>query len=256
MAAARWSYDAIANVYATDMGASMPFDDVGWYRALCLREGGRTLELGCGTGRILIELLRAGVDATGADRSLPMLRRLRDDARRLSMTPRLLQMDIAQPALEMRFRTILLPYSLITYLVDPLRAEATVAVLAALLEPGGCLVLDAFIPQPVQSFADFRRDYMRPHGGDRQLERHKRITANADGTNRIERRYRLHGSDSNVIDEFLTDETIRPYAPGDLAAFGATAKLEPEAWAFDYGEKASADGARFATLILRAPQRR
>ena len=39
-----WSYDAIAAVYATDMGQSMPFDDVGYYRAVCARQGGRALE--------------------------------------------------------------------------------------------------------------------------------------------------------------------------------------------------------------------
>src|SRR5437868_3375222 len=75
-----WSYDAIASVYATDMGRSMPFDDVGWYRTLCQSQGGAALELGCGTGRILIELLAGGIDAVGADRSLPMLRQLRSDA--------------------------------------------------------------------------------------------------------------------------------------------------------------------------------
>ncbi|TLY48982.1 MAG: class I SAM-dependent methyltransferase, partial [Gammaproteobacteria bacterium] len=75
-----WSYDAIAEIYETDMGQSMPFDDVAFYRSLCLAEGGRVLELGCGTGRILIELMRAGIDAVGADRSLPMLARLHRDA--------------------------------------------------------------------------------------------------------------------------------------------------------------------------------
>src|SRR6185503_154493 len=34
-----FSYDAIAEVYATDMGRSMPFDDVGWYRRQCLARG-------------------------------------------------------------------------------------------------------------------------------------------------------------------------------------------------------------------------
>lgn len=245
-----WSYDSIADVYATDMGQSMPFDDVDWYRSLCLREGGRALELGCGTGRILIELLRAGVDAIGADRSLPMLARLRGDAKKYTLSPSVLQMDIAEPALCAKFRVVLLPYSLITYLRDPAIAEQCVRSLAGLLEPGGCLVLDAFVPQPVASFADFRRDYRREHEGG-FLERHKRITANADGTNRIERRYTVRDVDDVIVSEFFTDETIRPYRAVDLAGFGAAAGLVVESFHWDYGSRGSAEGARFATVVLR-----
>ena len=40
-----WSYDRLADVYATDMGASMPFDDVGFYRGLAQDSGGRVLDL-------------------------------------------------------------------------------------------------------------------------------------------------------------------------------------------------------------------
>jgi len=245
-----WSYDAIAEVYATDMGQSMPFDDVGWYRDLCLRRRGRTLELGCGTGRVLIELLRSGIDAIGADRSLPMLRRLRADAARFDLAPALLQMDMVQPALSGRFRTILLPYSLITYVTDALQAAALTAELGKLLEPDGCLVFDAFVPQQVTSFADFRRDYRRPYG-DSELERHKRITANADGTNRIERRYLVLARDGAVIADFSTDETIRPYTASDLAAFGEAGGLAVESCAWDYGQCTEATRARFATIMLR-----
>lgn len=248
----RWSYDAIADVYATDMGQSMPFDDIDWYRALCLREGGRVLELGCGTGRILIELLRAGIDAVGADRSLPMLARLRRDAKKYTLSPNVTQMDIAAPTLAGPFRTILLPYSLITYLRDPTAAQQAVQTLAALVESGGCLVLDAFVPQPVTSFADFRCDYRRAHE-DGFLERHKRITAHADGTNRIERRYTLLNADGETISEFVTDETIRPYRADELVRFARSAGLFIESVVDDYGATSAANSPRFATVVARRP---
>jgi SAM-dependent methyltransferase len=256
MSSVRWSYDAIADVYATDMGQSMPFDDIGWYRDLCMRArapkgiGRGTLELGCGTGRILIELLRAGVDATGADRSLPMLRRLRSDARTQGLEPRLLQTDIAAPGLHAAFAVILMPYSLITYLSDRDVAASTVRRIAGLIAPGGCLVVDAFVPQPVESFTDFRQDYRRPHGAG-FLERHKRITANADGSNRIERRYRILDANESALNEFATDETIRPYRAEELLRFGVAAGLHAEALAWDYGQRVDADGARFASVVLR-----
>jgi SAM-dependent methyltransferase len=247
-----WSYDAIADVYATDMGQSMPFDDVGWYRALAVnecRDGGRLLELGCGTGRILIELVRAGIDAVGADRSLPMLARLRADAHN-DVAPRILQMDIAAPALCGRFRVILLPYSLITYLCQVTQAAAALQGLGALLEAGGCLVLDAFVPREVATFTEFRRDYRRAYA-DGWLERHKRISVNADGSNRIERVYQVLATDGRSIDEFSTDETIRPYHACDLIELGTGAGLDFESGIWDYAAPPSPTGPRFATVVLR-----
>ena len=248
MNTAHFSYDAIAEVYATDMGQSMPFDDVGWYRRLCMTHGGRALELGCGTGRILLELLAAGVDAIGADRSLPMLQRLRRDAAARGIEARVAQMDLRQLALAGDFQVILAPYSLITYLTEPEVAVAALTRMRSLLARDGRIVLDAFIPQPVESFSDFRLDYRRPHG-DQSLERHKRITANADGTNRIERRYRLLAADGSLREEFHTDETICPYTPSAIAAHGEAAGLRVESWTFDYGATAGTSF-RFATAVL------
>jgi SAM-dependent methyltransferase len=249
MTSALFSYDAIAEVYATDMGQSMPFDDVGWYRRQCLTRGGRALELGCGTGRILLELLAAGVDAFGADRSLPMLQRLRRDAAERGLEARVAQMDLRQLALTGEFQVILAPYSLITYLTEPAVAIAALSRMRSLLAADGRLVLDAFIPQPVASFAEFRLDYRRLHG-EQTLERHKRITANADGTNRIERRYRLFAADGRLRDEFHTDETIRPYSPSTIATHGEAAGLRVESWTFDYGATANDANFRFATAVL------
>ncbi len=249
MNAAHFSYDAIAEVYATDMGQSMPFDDVGWYRRQCVARGGRVLELGCGTGRILLELLAAGVDAFGADRSLPMLQRLRRDAAERGIQARVAQMDLRQLALAGDFQTILAPYSLITYLTEQAVAVAVLTRLRSLLARDGRLVLDAFVPRSVESFAEFRLDYRRPHG-EQTLERHKRITANADGTNRIERRYRLFAADGRLRDEFHTDETIRPYSPAAIAAVGEAAGLRVESWTFDYGATGAGNIFRFATAVL------
>jgi len=249
MNSAHFSYDAIAEVYATDMGRSMPFDDVGWYRRQCLARSGRALELGCGTGRILLELLASGVDAVGVDRSLPMLQQLRRDAAERGIEAHVAQMDLRGLALSGDFNTVLAPYSLITYLTDPEVAVAALVRMRSLLGAEGRLVIDAFIPQAVASFADFRLDYRRPHG-EQTLERHKRITANADGTNRIERRYRLFAADDRLRDEFHTDETIRPYTPSAIAAFGEAAGLRVESWTFDYGATGTGPNFRFATAVL------
>ena len=245
-----FSYDAIADVYSTDMGRSMPFDDIGWYRKLCLERGGRVLELGCGTGRILIELLAAGIDAVGVDRSLPMLQRLQRDAGARGIVPSTAQMDLRQLAVSGPFRIILAPYSLITYLTDPAVATEVLDRLGQLLETDGRIIVDAFIPQPVETFVDYRLDYRREYE-DGMLERYKKITANVDGTNGIARRYRIVTADGNVKREIITAETIRPYSPRELGALADAAELEVDYWTWDYGARETENGARFATAVLR-----
>jgi SAM-dependent methyltransferase len=246
-----WSYDAIAAVYATDMGQSMPFDDVGHYREACRRQGGRALELGCGTGRILLALLAAGIDAAGVDRSLPMLQQLLSDARGRGLdTPRVAQMDLRALALRGEFATVLAPYSLVTYLTQAADLDAFLHAARALLAPGGLLVLDAFVPRDVAAFDDFRLDYRRPHG-DGTLERHKRI-ATAGGINTIERRYRLRDAGDRLVDEFTTRESIRPYAAATLRAAAEAAGLRLQREVLDYGACQDPASARFATLEFAA----
>lgn len=52
-------------------------EDVARFREFALEHGGPTLEIGCGTGRVLIPLARAGVAITGIDISQAMIDRLR-----------------------------------------------------------------------------------------------------------------------------------------------------------------------------------
>ncbi len=246
----RWSYDSIAEVYATDMGQSMRFDDVGWYRRLALATGGRVLELGCGTGRILLPLAAAGVDVVGFDRSLPMLRRLRRDARAFGLAPPLLlQGDLAHPGIGGRFALILAPYSLVTYLTGDAALRSALASLRDAAAPEGRLVVDVFVPRDVAPFDDFRRDYRRPHD-DGYLVRDKRIACLADGCNRIERRYRLTDADDRLREEWSTVEVIRPRGEGRLVELAEAAGWRPEARCYDYGAEVAPENAQFVSLTF------
>ncbi len=57
--------------------------DVQFYTELAFERPGPVLELGCGTGRVLLELHRAGIECVGLDSSQAMLGCLRDRAARL-----------------------------------------------------------------------------------------------------------------------------------------------------------------------------
>ena len=209
----RESYDRIAAVYATDMGQSMAFDDIGYYRALCQQRGGRTLELGCGTGRILLPLLASGIDIAGIDQSPGMLGQLQQDAKALRLQPEVslgsLTAFTTPPC-----NTILAPYAVVTYLCDVSQLAAFFLAVKQSLAADGMLVVDTFIPRPVQSFSDFRQDYRRPHQGG-ILQREKRITVAGD-CNRIERRYTVMDAAGLVEQSWTTLDEIRPWTEAEL----------------------------------------
>ncbi len=254
MTAPNWSYDTLAEIYATDMGMSMPFDDIGYYRNLARQCAGPALELGCGTGRILLALLADGVDAIGADRSGPMLARLQRDAMaRALVAPRLVQMDLRNFALSAQFDLILAPYSLITYLTDRDDLDRFIAAARERLLSTGRLVLDAFIPKDVAPFDGFRPDYRRVHGAG-FLEREKRIACLADGSNRIERRYRLIDTHGQTERTWTTVDEIRPYRAQALIEAAARHGLILLDQAFDYAALSTTGVAQFVTLTFALPK--
>ncbi|MDT5050936.1 MAG: hypothetical protein QOG75_6858 [Mycobacterium sp.] len=228
------AYDSIAEVYATDMGASMPFDDVGYYRDLCLREGGRVLELGCGTGRILLSLLEAGIDIEGLDRSEGMLGQLHTDAGARGLEARTHRRDILDMPRDTQFDVILAPYSLVTYLAGPDELATWLTMAHGTLSPSGLLVVDAFIPRDVTYFDDFRQDYVRPHG-EGFLRREKRI-AREGQCNRIQRRYSRLDGDMHELSSWITVELIRPWTPQEIADALTDTGFHSEGIDFDYGE--------------------
>jgi len=238
------SYDQIAAIYDADMGASMTLPDVDFYVRAARACVGPVLELGCGTGRILAALIDAGVDAVGIDRSAPMLERAR---RRSGAGARLLRMDMRELALDGGFALALLPYSLVTYLLDDGDWSALAKGLRRALRADGTILLDAFIPRPDLACAGWVRDYARPFEG-RWLLRHKRVQREDNGCHRIERRYRLRGAFGGRT--LVTRERIRPYAPTQLIALAERHLGHVLAIDYDYTLGRSADEARFCTLTV------
>lgn len=244
-----FSYDRIAEVYATDMGASMRFDDIGYYRELCRQEGGHVLELGCGTGRILLPLLAAGIDIEGLDRSAPMLTQLQTDAKKCGLVARAQRCDLRELPREQRFDVLLAPYSLVTYMTTPSALSAWLDAAGGVLKSGGLLVVDAFLPREVTPYDDYREDYLRAHG-DGFLRREKRI-ARDGACNRIDRRYTLLGANHLPQRSWTTTDLIRPWTPHELVAALTAAGFATEGSDFDYGQ--GAEPHQFATHRARRP---
>ena len=118
----------------------------------------RVLELGVGTGRLAIPLAGAGVQVTGLDASSAMLAALATkpggDAVRVVLGD-MVDPSTGDPSLaDERFHLVLVAYNTLFNLVDDGAQQRCLERAASLLVPGGCVVVEAFVPDPGATSGD------------------------------------------------------------------------------------------------------
>ncbi|MHB1006364.1 MAG: class I SAM-dependent methyltransferase [Chloroflexota bacterium] len=143
------NYDLLSRYY--DLEHDEFDDDVGLYLGFAARTGSPLLELGCGTGRLLLPLAAAGYRVTGVDVSAAMLakagERLAADAS-ASARVSLVQADARDLALGERYALAFWAINSFMHLTtqaDQLRALARTH---DALRDSGLLILDLFSPEP------------------------------------------------------------------------------------------------------------
>jgi SAM-dependent methyltransferase len=141
-------YDSfIADYYDNFLGV-VDRQDAQFYLAEARASGGPVLELGCGTGRILLELARAGLRVTGLDLSARMLAKCRAklDAEPPDVRARaeLVHDDMTAFNLAEQFRTVIIPFRPFQHLLEVEQQLACLRAVARHLAPGGKLILDFF----------------------------------------------------------------------------------------------------------------
>jgi SAM-dependent methyltransferase len=123
--------------------------DVNFYVELC-REMGEVLELGCGTGRVLVAAAEAGCAVTGLDNSEHMLARCRAKTDRLCKLVRdrvtLVQADMTDFQLARTFKLAIVPFRPIQHLATTGEQLSFLRCVHQHLQPGGRLVFDVFNP--------------------------------------------------------------------------------------------------------------
>jgi SAM-dependent methyltransferase len=115
--------------------------DLPLWRQLVEAAPGRILELGCGTGRVALDLARRGHRVTGIDHDPALVAELdrRAGAEKLDLVAR--EADASHLSLGERFGLILAPMQLIQLLTDDRARAACLRASAAHLAPGGTLAL-------------------------------------------------------------------------------------------------------------------
>ena len=157
-----WHYGVVARWWA-EFNVGGP--EVPFFRQVIEESGQPALDVACGTGRLLVPYLRAGLDVDGCDVSGDMLALCREAAAREGLRPSLYEQAIHQLDLPRRYRTIVVcgGFGLGATREQDLeglrRAHAH-------LEPGGTLALDNELP-----YADEALWPRWPKGGRTDLPR-------------------------------------------------------------------------------------
>ena len=122
-------------------GDTSGWEDRPFYLELIRRFGEPALDVGCGTGRLLLDYLAEGIEIDGVDVSPDMLALCRAKGSALGLEPKLYEQAVEDLQLPRRYRTIIVPSSSIQLVIDPATAKRAVARLRAHLETGGVLVM-------------------------------------------------------------------------------------------------------------------
>lgn len=115
--------------------------DRAFYREVIARAGQPALDVGCGTGRLVLDYAASGLDVDGVDNSPEMLDLCRAKARDLGIEPALHEQPMESLDLPRRYRTIFVPSSSFLLLTDGADAAEAMRRFYAHLLPGGVLVM-------------------------------------------------------------------------------------------------------------------
>lgn len=108
---------------------------------------GKVLEVACGSGRIYLELLKAGVDAYGFDLSKGMLQILKDKAKERKLDTKVKRADMRNFKYPFKFDLIIIPYRAFNHMLTRKDQKKCLKNIRKHLKKGGRLILNFFDPR-------------------------------------------------------------------------------------------------------------
>lgn len=184
-------YERIADLY-DEVPLYRDRTDIAFFVDAAVDSNGPVLEVGCGTGRVLIPTARAGIDITGLDKSARMLEvcrsKLLQEATEVRARARLVRADMRAFALRRQFELITIPFRPFQHLTTVDEQRACLQTIHAHLTLTGRLIIDLFNPM-VERLGDDTIGKESPEGefttpDGRHVQRSSKVVAR-DRVNQI-----------------------------------------------------------------------
>ena len=160
-------YGMMAEFWDLFRGDTSTWEDRFFYLDVVKKYGQPVLDVGCGTGRILLDFMQQGFDIDGVDNSPDMLARLHQKAEKLDLHPTVYQQEMTELSLPRKYQTILVPSSSFQLLLDASLPPVAMNRFYEHLLPGGVLAMPFMTlwkqGNPLES--EYTREAMRPEDG-------------------------------------------------------------------------------------------
>ncbi|MFC7335765.1 class I SAM-dependent methyltransferase [Haloferula chungangensis] len=223
-----------------------------WLDSLLKNHPGRALEIGCGSGRLLLPLIKNGHTIEGLESSSEMLEMCRISAQEQELSPTLHLGDMTSFAALNPYHCVLVPAFTFQLSDDPI---ATLKNFKKLLIPGGLLYLTVFIPY-AEIDGELPENEWYPdheltlpdgrHASIRtkhQLDRRKRL---------LKREHHYQLTDGEEIREHRSKQSIRWFSAHQLAKLIADVGFIVETAVADFDEQLAVDeDSQIITLVAR-----
>jgi SAM-dependent methyltransferase len=145
------SYKVAAKYYDGAYAAMKDLVDATFYVELAKQSGGPVLEIGCGTGRVLLPIARAGIEIHGVDNSSPMLRKLKENLNQetaaISSKVTLHAGDMREFRLSRKFPLVTIPFRPMQHMHSVPDQLSALTTAAAHVAESGMLAFDVFYPK-------------------------------------------------------------------------------------------------------------
>lgn len=161
---------AMAQFWDLLRGDTSTWADRPFFLQIIAESGQPVLDVGCGTGRLLLDYMQQGIDMDGVDNSPEMLALCQEKAQQLGLQPALYQQTMETLDLPRHYRTILVPSSSFQLVIEPDAAAEAMQRFYQHLTPGGTLAM-SFMPyhtddntDPVVTY-EWQQEVTRPQDG-------------------------------------------------------------------------------------------
>ena len=192
-------------------------EDIRLYVSLLAPAGGPLLELACGTGRLMLPFLRAGIEVDGIDLSGEMLGRCRDKLAAEGFTPTLSRQDIADFRMDRQYRGIFISGGSFQLLTTQDAALEALRAAHRHLLPGGRFVLDLVVGPDPFGTSDPKSWHIGrvAERGNERVVYSVRSTSDAFAqVSRLLTRYELF-RDGRLVETILDELRLREYSRGE-----------------------------------------
>jgi ubiquinone/menaquinone biosynthesis C-methylase UbiE len=135
----------LASTWDLLRGDTSQWPDRFFFRKLIEQSGQPVLDLGCGTGRLLLDYMADNVDVDGVDNSREMLALCHQKAQKLGLQPNLYEMEMALLDLPRTYQTIIVPSSSFQLVTDKDAAAKAMIRFYKHLKPRGVLAMSFFV---------------------------------------------------------------------------------------------------------------